>query len=64
MLFRLQQLIRANADAIANSIVLEQGKTIAGMCVVSYMSVVSPGIRQLQMHMGTYSAAFKLSKHR
>ena len=28
---RLQQLLRQNADAIANSIVLEQGKTLAGM---------------------------------
>lgn len=64
MLLRLQQLIRANADAIANSIVLEQGKTVAGMCGARYMSVVSPGICQLQMHMGTYSAVFKLSKHR
>jgi len=28
---RLQRLIRENADAIANSIVLEQGKTIGGL---------------------------------
>ena len=27
---RLQQLLRENADSIANSIVLEQGKTYAG----------------------------------
>ena len=30
-LYRLQQLLRQNADAIANSIVLEQGKTLAGL---------------------------------
>lgn len=28
---RLQRLLRENADAIANAIVLEQGKTVAGM---------------------------------
>jgi acyl-CoA reductase-like NAD-dependent aldehyde dehydrogenase len=31
LLYRLQHLLRQNSDAIANSIVLEQGKTLAGM---------------------------------
>jgi malonate-semialdehyde dehydrogenase (acetylating)/methylmalonate-semialdehyde dehydrogenase len=30
LLYRLQQLLRKNSDVIANSIVLEQGKTLAG----------------------------------
>ena len=30
---RLQYQLRQNADAIADSIVLEQGKTFAGMCL-------------------------------
>lgn len=33
---RLQHLIRQNADAIANSIVLEQGKTLAGIAIFTW----------------------------
>ena len=35
VLYSLQQLLRQNSDAIANSIVLEQGKTLAGMVSIN-----------------------------
>lgn len=38
-MYRLQQLLRENADTIANSIVLEQGKTLAGMLSFSGFQV-------------------------
>lgn len=33
--YSLQQLLRQNSDTIANSIVLEQGKTLAGMVSIN-----------------------------
>jgi malonate-semialdehyde dehydrogenase (acetylating) / methylmalonate-semialdehyde dehydrogenase len=38
-MYRLQQLLRQNADTIVNSIVLEQGKTVSGMVYFNGISM-------------------------
>lgn len=48
--FSLQQLLRENADAIASSIVLEQGKTIAGVYRVLFVCWFHCSARNIDAH--------------
>ncbi len=57
---RLQHLLRKNADAIAGSIVLEQGKTLAGNVIPRLFEYDIDVM--MQMHTVTSSVVFKLSK--
>jgi hypothetical protein len=59
MSVRLQRLIRENADSVAASIVLEQGKTLQGQINHGLDFFYPPGIC-IQMRMATSRADFKL----
>ena len=51
-LFRLQRLIRENADSLATSIVLEQGKTLEGQINYRIDTLYASGM-SIQMRMVT-----------
>ncbi len=57
---RLQRLLRQNADAIAGSIVLEQGKTLAGQVASQPLELALTLLAQ--MHTVTCTVVFKWLK--